>query len=270
MLGAQTSVDLVLAHSPQPPAIHVWSMSGPRLADLYGSRIVDVLDQDEQRRLRRLTRIGDRTAYIAAHVLARLALSTCTGENPASLRFERGPHGKPSLRGLCTPNFSLSHTNGLAVCAVASAGDVGVDAERCDRAFGGLVLTDVLAEAEIAAVAAAKPCDRAMLILQLWTLKESYLKLSGLGLVGVRSMNALAEIAFAINDGVVEPLSRLPAKNKCHFSILSLGEQHVGAVAVMWDSHPQEPTVRMLDGFDLLPRSARSLSFARGSVEGQS
>ena len=62
-----------------------------------------------------------------------------TGEGIASLPpTETGIHGKPGFRDKSLPQFSLSHSGSLAVCAISDCGPVGVDVqEKRDMSFKG-------------------------------------------------------------------------------------------------------------------------------------
>ena len=87
-----------------------------------------------------------------------------------------GSHGKPYLRG--NPfYFNLSHSGGLVVCAVEQM-PVGVDVERV-RHFSSMLLERVCTLREQEQVSACENRDRA--ITRLWTMKESYMKYTGLG-----------------------------------------------------------------------------------------
>jgi len=74
--------------------------------------------------------------YLMAHALMRLALSHYLDVPPGSLSFQREPGGKPILAVPAQPplQFNLSHTRGVAVCAVTMNRPVGVDVE--ERAIG--------------------------------------------------------------------------------------------------------------------------------------
>src|SRR6266404_7658684 len=75
----------------------------------------------------------DRYLYIIAHALLHHALSWSLGEQPLS--FAVNAFGKPRLRsadGDPLLRFNLSRTEGLAVCAVSRAHEVGIDSERID------------------------------------------------------------------------------------------------------------------------------------------
>lgn len=51
---------------------------------------------------------------------------------------ERSPRGKPYFSGLDSHWFSLSHSGGIALCALSSDGPVGVDAELVRPRRAGL------------------------------------------------------------------------------------------------------------------------------------
>ena len=132
--------------------------------------------------LRSLLRPWDKLRCLAGWLLMRRFLGPETG---ARLRY--GRYGKPFLPG--GPYFSLSHSGRYAVLAVAPT-PVGVDVER------------VRADEDCAALAALAlhPAERllyarrpdARTFFELWTLKESYLKLRGTGLAEDPASFALA------------------------------------------------------------------------------
>lgn len=106
-------------------------------------------------------------------------------DSPAGLKAAavRGPHGKPSLPGSGV-EFSISHSRGLAACAVEDV-PVGVDVERV-RAFNPTLIRRICAPGE---EALTKEDDS--LLTQLWTCKESHMKLTGQGF-----SQGVAETAF--------------------------------------------------------------------------
>lgn len=102
---------------------------------------------------------------------------------PLSQILEIGPHGKPALKG--EPfHFNLSHSGGLAVCAVEDC-RVGVDVEK-KRAFSPKLKERICTPGELSLVEAEEDENEALT--RLWTMKESYMKYTGLGLAqGVRA-----------------------------------------------------------------------------------
>lgn len=97
--------------------------------------------------------------------------------------FDRHPQGKPFLPQFPHVHFSLSHAGLLAVCAVADH-PVGVDAElpRC---------TPELAKRHFAPEELAH-LDSPDALQRLWTAKEAFLKMLGLGMtVSLNSFTVL-------------------------------------------------------------------------------
>ncbi len=65
----------------------------------------------------------------AAHVALRLLLTRHGGAGALSQPYELSPGGKPRLVQ-ASIEFSLSHSDGVAVVALSRAGPVGIDVER--------------------------------------------------------------------------------------------------------------------------------------------
>jgi 4'-phosphopantetheinyl transferase len=124
---------------------------------------------ERMRRISRLARRKDRLRSLAGTLLLCEILG--------APKILYGEHGKPYVSG--GPNFSLSHSSDYAVLAV-DGGPVGVDIERW-------VEDDYISLAS----AAFHEDERAVLegdpsagtFFGIWTLKESYLKMLGTGLM---------------------------------------------------------------------------------------
>lgn len=146
-------------------------------------------DMPQQRRqsLRAFVRHIDKLRCIAGWVL----LSTVLGPKARQIRYAR--YGKPFLAG--GPYFSLSHSGRYAILATASM-PVGADVEEIRQADN---YTDLAAQAlhpHEQVFLRSRPA--AQTFFDIWTLKESYLKLKGTGL----NENPAA---FALNMGCGEP-----------------------------------------------------------------
>jgi 4'-phosphopantetheinyl transferase len=74
-----------------------------------------------------------------ARALVRSVLSDYTGHDPAAWTFCHNAHGKPAILqpAEVSLHFNVSHTSGLVICGVASAGELGVDVEHLKRAGKG-------------------------------------------------------------------------------------------------------------------------------------
>jgi 4'-phosphopantetheinyl transferase len=166
-------------------AIDVW------VADLSGvpESLLSVLCEQERERASRL--LDERAAvyWSASRAVLRDLLGRATGQDPAMLRFELGPHGKPELgcffHGVL--HFNLSHSGTLALYALSREREVGVDIEIVDRgrsaardevAIARRMLGDEVADR----LAEMDPDQRHREFLAAWVAYEAIVKCSGGGL----------------------------------------------------------------------------------------
>ncbi len=109
--------------------------------------------------------------------------------DPRDLEIVAAPSGAPTI-GACQPavqaaldgwHLTISHSQGRALCALARTPAIGADIEQVaprHSAFAGDYFTPI----ERAAVAAAPPERRELLITAIWSAKEAALKALRLGL----------------------------------------------------------------------------------------
>lgn len=143
--------------------------------------VTESLDAEERMRWSRIRTGGDRWAV--AHGMRRHVLAAYLADSPASLRFERGPLGKPQLAGAVTLDFNASARGGLALLAVARGLPLGVDLEREDTAADpDLVASEFLSDLDRAAIAAEAPAERRRAFARAWARHEALRKLHGVGL----------------------------------------------------------------------------------------
>jgi 4'-phosphopantetheinyl transferase len=126
-----------------------------------------------------------RRQCLVSRVLVRTVLSSYTGVAPTAWEFHANRFGKPHVirPAGCPLQFNLSNTTGLVVCAVSLGGEIGVDAEDLTRrAADPAIATNYFAPEEVAWLERASPGQRQLRFLQLWTLKEAFIKAKGKGL----------------------------------------------------------------------------------------
>lgn len=143
-----------------------------------------LLDEAERARAARFVFEPDREAYVAAHALLRVALSSVAGGTPQGWRFAAAPLGKPYL--LDPPRdlrFSLTHARGMVAVALAEGVDVGVDVEPANRRAESMQLARrFFAPEETALLETLEGDARREAFFTLWTLKEAAVKATGEGL----------------------------------------------------------------------------------------
>lgn len=159
-----------------------------------------LLDTREQQLAARFVFDKDRNLYTVAHAMLRRSLSLFAHVNPVSWCFEFGSHGRPELSRAAHPSlsqlrFNLSHSQDIAVCAVTTKFDVGIDVEKTDRVAPLDVADRFFAPSEVAALRALPDQAQSERFFQYWTLKESYIKARGLGL-----SLPLEQFAFEIKE----------------------------------------------------------------------
>lgn len=94
----------------------------------------------------------------------------------SSLQIETGKHGKPHFSNY-PARFSLSHCRGAVCCALSNA-EIGVDIEVL-RPYDSRLARHICTPQELVFLETSCSPDKALTTL--WTLKESLMKLSGLG-----------------------------------------------------------------------------------------
>jgi 4'-phosphopantetheinyl transferase len=165
--------------------VEVWLA---RPADLARPELVERwerwLTDDEATRRRALLREVNRQEFLVTRALVRATLSRHRPITPHAWRFAKNPYGRPRVEPPCGLVFNLSNTIHLVACAVREGGEIGVDIEPLDRSEDVLEVADtVFSPRELAELRAlADPMARRERALDLWTLKESYIKARGMGL----------------------------------------------------------------------------------------
>ena len=178
-----------------PESVAVFFTLVPPLDDRTVSMLAADLSPDELTRANGFVRTVDRHLFVAGHCLMHRAIIWALGHRDWQVRA--GRHGKPELvaagdRPLC---FNLSHTPGLAVCALAHDRAVGTDAETIDPGRSVAAMAKrYLAPCERAALAACAAAARAETFTRFWVLKEAILKARGCGLT-----SALDEFGFRLD-----------------------------------------------------------------------
>lgn len=103
------------------------------------------------------------------------------GLQEKTMRYDLGEHGKPCFRDYPELFFSISHSGEYAVCSIGS-GEIGNDIEQV-RSGKERVAERFFAPEELAWIRKADSVkERDERIFRIWTMKESFLKVTGLGM----------------------------------------------------------------------------------------
>lgn len=141
----------------------------------------DILSDAERFAAARHSRTGEAERYRASRVLLRTALSHGRADvAPDAWTFAESEHGKPYVAGEKDAHFNISHTEeGLALAV--SRTPVGIDVEDLTREVDRNLLQSMLTPAEYRRLMRYSPAKRSRQFLKIWSMKEAYAKLMGLG-----------------------------------------------------------------------------------------
>ncbi len=182
----------------QSGQVHIWLFELKAAQDEpTWQRYESLLDDEERTRLQRFAVQSLRDGYLVSRALTRAILARYEGAASDSLLMVRNPFGRPELsQSRLGLRFNLSHANGLGALAITTAWDIGVDVERDDRPIAPLEIAEhFFALAELDWLRQQPPADRKSRFVELWSLKEAYIKARGLGLT-----LALDQFAIDLSD----------------------------------------------------------------------
>ena len=149
--------------------------------DLAGYGFYDGLKSflSEQRlsKVNRLRSQSGKTASAAVYLLLRIALIETYGINEAVI-FELGKNKKPFLKDYPHILFNLSHSNNAVACALADV-EIGTDIQQIRETKDKLAKRVLTADEYLGFLKDPVPDDY---FCEIWTIKESYLKMTGAGI----------------------------------------------------------------------------------------
>lgn len=161
--------------------VRIWSCELDRDASEV-EEFESLLSSGEIRRARSFRFPTDRDRFIVAHGFVRRVLGAITEVECRDLKYAYEAEGKPRLRDHHI-EFSLSHSENLAVLAVSKDIRVGVDVEKLRSIEEwSSVASEYLPKDEFYAIRQAPLRERPELFLRFWTRQESLIKAAGLSL----------------------------------------------------------------------------------------
>lgn len=192
------------------------------------SEVMKSLSADRQIRISNMKSEKSRRQCLGAGLLLNKVLESY-GKNHHDISI--GEHGKPELDGFC---FNLSHSEDLVICAVSDS-PVGCDVEKlreapkriAERYFGKC-------EKQYLDMCEGKDYDKAFF--RLWTIRESYVKMTGEGLGIPRG-----SLEIIVDEEI--QIFRNGKKEICHISeimirdyVISICSEESGPVEIKWEN----------------------------------
>ena len=214
--------------------VHIWRISLEQPDDVR-SAFFDTLTADERQKAERFRFEKDRRHFINSRGALRSILGRYLGIQPEYLRFSYNSYGKPALvdgTGVETLRFNVSHAAGLALYALTSKREIGIDVEFSREDFASMEIAErFFSPAEVEALRALSPDARTPAFFNCWTRKEAYIKALGKGLSHPLH-------SFTVSLAAEEPVALLITENdpgeasEWTLKELPVGDGYVAAVAV--------------------------------------
>jgi 4'-phosphopantetheinyl transferase len=176
--------------------IHIWQGD----LDLTTSELQNlkaILSEDELGKADRFYFPQDKNLYIATRGILRSILSKYLDTSPKLIKFTYGLQGKPSIENSSRENsasyknigiqFNLSHSQNLALYALAIDQPVGIDLEYLRPLKDALALAKRWFTASEYGEILCHP-NPELTFFRFWTAKEAYLKATGEGLRDLKAV----------------------------------------------------------------------------------
>jgi 4'-phosphopantetheinyl transferase len=171
---------------------------------------LDMLYPDRQEKVRKLVHANSRYVSMTAGFLLQGIVETELGIKPADIQIIRGENGKPSIAGYPDFYFNISHSGEQVVMAYGNA-PVGVDVERL-RDKESHIAKRCFTEDEFSYISKTED-KHGERFFKIWTMKESYLKLTGQGIsVPLNSFYVNPDELAAYKKDSEESYKRLPVR----------------------------------------------------------
>ncbi len=224
------------------------------MTEVYALRVPGTLDRqlfeellgqigpDKRERLLTLVKEADQLRGLFGDLLLRSVIMGKTGLANNDISFAVNRYGKPYLKGWQGLHFNLSHSGTWAVAAVDTR-PVGVDVQRVETVdldiaqhyFSDDEYRDLLTQP-----------DKVSYFFDLWTLKESYMKIVGMGLsmpLDSFSIRPGEDNRFCVStrDEVIEDI---------HFSQYHIDKDYKLALCATHDQLPEQVILQQSGLFD--------------------
>ncbi len=214
--------------------VHIWIAAldscEPQL-DLFWR----TLNDDERRKASRFRSETHARRFVSSHGILRHILSRYLKLDPESIDFQTNAQGKPFLTAESARTglqFSLSHSENIAACAVTTSSSIGLDIEivRELPEMRSIAATHFSQE-EQAALAGAIEQEKNRQFARCWTRKEAYVKAIGAGL-----SVPLTSFSASMHTGGACPVVKINTRNsgtqRWYLSDLPPLDDYVGAVVL--------------------------------------
>lgn len=221
-------------------AVDVWHLSLHNISASALEKCFSLLSPQERVTCETFVDERARCQYLSARALCRATLSRYVDIDPRLWSFTVGAHGKPRIASpvqFASLHFNVSHANGLTICGVSRAGQLGIDVEKTSNQLDVERLSrQFLSVRERERLKNVPSKQRVARFFEQWVVKEAYLKGTGRGITGVIQQ---VSVDFSKSG------TPLPIKNWLFF-LRWLDSAHVAAAAIRKNRTLARVSVRWL------------------------
>lgn len=179
------SKDSFSFHQIDENSIHLWSINPQSITD--NSKLayfMKIVSSEELKKIQQYKNEKDRHNALVTRAFIRLILSSYVDISPQDWSFSKNEHGKPQVtQNSILLRFNLSHNNDLIICAICLDQEIGCDIERYDRKVNiSAISKRFYSKHEHAYLNKLCESEKQKQFIQLWTLKEAFVKATGYGI----------------------------------------------------------------------------------------
>lgn len=169
------------------------------ITESFLQRCINVIPPERRQKALRYKFDIDRKMSVISYMLLLYALQENYGITNPQIAY--GKYGKPYLAEHPDIYFNISHCPKGCVCAVSDK-EIGVDIQDI-RPFSWDIARRVCCDNELKLLERAD--DKALLFTKIWVMKESYVKMTGEGILKIDSINTmvLRSVTYVFQKGCI-------------------------------------------------------------------
>jgi 4'-phosphopantetheinyl transferase len=150
------------------------------LTDYQFDRLLALLSLEKQEKIKRYVFRMDALRSLVADLLARYLIGITLQIRNDQIQFELNRYGKPFVKGAPEFHFNVSHAGNWVVCAIDTQ-PIGVDVEQMN-CIDVQIAERFFSRKEQQDLQGIPHQEQQSYFFDLWSLKESYIKMVGKGL----------------------------------------------------------------------------------------
>lgn len=223
-----------------PGDLHVW-VTSLQCTPVQLAQLIPLLSPEEFARSQRFKMKKAQEQFIVGRAVLRKILGEYLQLEPEKILFTYEKFGKPmldeSIQHVPELAFNLSHSQGLALYALANTTCLGADLEYRGREhFFDEIAERFFSAKETEEIKTARGENKKISFYNIWTKKEALLKALGLGLHGPLKQFTV----HGIEQGKIEELKALPFDSTAQsWHVFSLDYDSNFSVSIAMNQKPQ-------------------------------